>query len=408
MAQVQSMQRTASARWFNEVTKTLSVVPFPLAMILVTLIIGVAYGMDDSKLIATFNKGFGYNMGYFALILVSSFFLAAAISKGEIFQVGRLGVLISPFTGAGMVCPDTSYATLAPIAPTHRKGIAVGSYAGFKLMIPAGPLIIGVGLSIDVNRPGFAILGFALMIPVVLAGLLWLKIADRDNSPESAAPVSTSTGPKASALKRLFPLYCLAFLIIVGLAADFRAWPTLKFLTSPAGALAVTAVLTYFLVAPQLRKECLESAVRRSASLLFIIGSASALGTMLATVLPLAKLASTFATHYSNFALIFILFAITAIFKVINGSSLATFAAVPPILAHVVSGASLDPTIAVYAICLGAFVAILPNDSYFWLTQPRANTEGQTQPPNFTFTVASIVQALVGLACLYAYAFVIQ
>lgn len=403
MAQVQTASQTTSR--LGDTLRGLSVVPFPLAMILLTVILGMVFGMDDAKLIGTFNKGFGYNMGYFALILVSSFFLAAAISKGEVFTVGKLGVVVSPFTGAGMVCPDTSYATLAPIAPAHRKGIAVGSYAGFKLMIPAGPLIIGLGLSIDVNRPGFAVLGFALMIPVVLAGLLWLKIADRTQSANGLE--GTPPGryeAKASAVRRLFPLYCLAILLVVGLTINFSATPALKFLTSPAGALAVTAVLTYFLVAPELRKECLDSAIRRSSSLLFIIGSASALGVMLATVLPLAHLASTFASHYSSFALIFVLFGITAIFKVINGSSLATFAAVPPILAPVVAGASLDPTIAVYAICLGAFVAILPNDSYFWLTQPTAASDAEKRPPTFIFTVASIIQALVGLACLCVYA----
>lgn len=407
MAQIQSVQRNTG--WLRDLSRAASAVPFPLAMVLVTVVLGVGYGMDDSKLIATFNKGFGYNMGYFALILVSSFFLAAAISKGEVFTVGKLGILVSPFTGAGMVCPDTSYATLAPLAPAHRKGIAVGSYAGFKLMIPAGPLIIGVGLSIDVNRPGFAVLGFALMVPVVLAGLLWLKIDNRRAPDKGLAEIPVGTvDRKASALHRLFPLYCLALLLIVGLTVNFATIPALKFLTSPAGALAVTAVLTYFLVAPKLRRECLESAIRRSASLLFIIGSASALGGMLATILPLGQLASTFASHYSSFSLIFVLFAITALFKIINGSSLATFAAVPPILAPVVNGASLNPTIAVYAICLGAFVAILPNDSYFWLTQPRSTSEAEGPPPSFAFTATSIVQALVGLIFLYAYALATQ
>lgn len=407
MAQIQSAQR--STGWVRDVTRAVSLVPFPLAMILVTVILGLVFGMDDSKLISTFNRGFGYNMGYFALILVSSFFLAAAISKGEVFTIGKLGILVSPFTGAGMVCPDTSYATLAPIAPAYRRGIAVGSYAGFKLMIPAGPLIIGLGLSIDVNRPGFAVLGFLLMIPVVLAGMLWLKITDRFKpvAPDTEISARPIEG-KASALRRLFPLYCLALLLVVGLTVNFSRFPTLKFLTSPAGAIAVTAVLTYFFVAPELRRECLESAMRRAASLLFIIGSASALGVMLATVLPLSELASRFASHYSSFALIFVLFGITAIFKVINGSSLATFAAVPPILAPVVSGASLNPTIAVYAICLGAFVAILPNDSYFWLTQPNAASDVGRQSPTFTFTAASIIQALVGLIFLSAYAFVSQ
>lgn len=389
-------------------------IPFPLAMVMIAIAIGLATGMDDAKFITVFGKGFGNNLGYFAIILLCSFFLAAAISKGDAFSLGRIGVLLSPFTGAGMVCPDTSYATLAPIAQGYRRSIAVGSYAGFKLMIPAGPLIIGVALSADVGRPGFVLLGLALMVPAFAAGLLWLRLTGRqreDGATDAPATMAAAlrSGGDRFALRRLFPLYCLAVLLGVGFLLDLSAHPTIKFLTAPTGTLVVTSVLTYGLVAPERRRECLDSAMRRTASLLLVIGTATALGSVLAATLPLAAFASSFTGVHASIALVVILFGITAVFKMINGSSLATFAAVPPILAPIVSGASLDPTIAVYAICLGSFVAILPNDSFFWLTQPNggdaaaASAGAGQSKTDFTLTGASVVQGLVGLACLCGY-----
>jgi GntP family gluconate:H+ symporter len=68
-----------------------------------------------------------------------------------------------------------------------------------------------------------------------------------------------------------------------------------------------------------------------------------------------------------------------------------------------VAAAGLDRPAAAYAVCLGAFVAVLPNDSFFWLTQPTAAGAPPRRGADFTLSAASIVQGLVGLAGLYAY-----
>jgi GntP family gluconate:H+ symporter len=101
--------------------------------------------------------------------------------------------------------------------------------------------------------------------------------------------------------------------------------------------------------------------------------------------------------------MIAVLFGVTALFKLVNGSSMATFAAVPPVLAPAVAASGLDRTAAVYAVCLGAFVAILPNDSFFWLTQSTGAGAPRRRGADFSLSAASIVQGLVGLAGLYAY-----
>jgi len=67
-----------------------------------------------------------------------------------------------------------------------------------------------------------------------------------------------------------------------------------------------------------------------------------------------------------------------------------------------VAAAGLDRTAATYALCLGAFVAILPSDSFFWLTRP-GGADGGTGPPDLALALVSTVQGLVGLACHHGF-----
>ncbi len=107
------------------------------------------------------SKGFANNLGYFAIVILSAFFIAGWISTQGSASFGKFGISLSPLLGAGMVCPDTAYASLAPIAGQHRKYIAIGCYSGFKLLMPAGPLIIGIGLGANTHDPKFLYLGVA-------------------------------------------------------------------------------------------------------------------------------------------------------------------------------------------------------------------------------------------------------
>jgi gluconate:H+ symporter, GntP family len=383
--------------------------PFPAVLLLAAVAVGLASGMDGPRLLAALDRGFGRNLGYLALLLACSFFLAAAVARGEPLALGRLSVALSPVTGAGLVCPDTSYATLSPFAGRHRRSVAVGSYAGFKLLVPAGPLIIAAGLSAggadlstETSRPRFVLLGFGLLVPVLLAGLAVVRLGDGADG-RAAGLGPSAPEPVPSTWHRLLPLAALAVLLVLGFALELGAHPALAFLTSPAGALLATSGLAWALVPPEGRRACLDAALERTAPLLLVIGSAAALGAMLSAALPLGALASTFAARHSPAALIAVLFGVTALFKVVNGSSMATFAAVPPVLAPAVAASGLDRTAAAYAVCLGAFVAVLPNDSFFWLTQPTAAGASRRRGADFTLSAASIVQGLVGLAGLYAY-----
>ncbi|MEM6849907.1 MAG: permease, partial [Pseudomonadota bacterium] len=103
----------------------------------------------------------------------------------------------------------------------------------------------------------------------------------------------------------------------------------------------------------------------------------------------------------SGTATLLALFALTVLFKLAQGSSMATFAAVAPVAAPIVMASGVNGTAAVFAICLGSFIAILPNDSYYWLVRRDAlSAEPSEGRVIRILSGGAIVQAVTGMALL--------
>ena len=128
-----------------------------------------------------------------------------------------------------------------------------------------------------------------------------------------------------------------------------------------------------------------------------VVGAASALGAMTTLVFPIDGLLSGASGHA---AALVGLFVVAALMKLLQGSSMATFAAVAPLVLPVVEHMQISPVAAVYAICLGAFVAILPNDSYYWIVRGDALEQQGDGAAIRRLAGASICQAITGLALL--------
>jgi H+/gluconate symporter-like permease len=71
------------------------------------------------------------------------------------------------------------------------------------------------------------------------------------------------------------------------------------------------------------------------------------------------------------------------------------------VAASIVMASGVNQIAAVFAICLGSFIAILPNDSYYWLVR-RDALEGQPSEGRVIriLTGGAILQVLVGMAVL--------
>lgn len=366
-------------------------VPILIWMILISLLIGIAVGFSSSQIISTFNSGWGYAAGEFALILLPSFILAAAIDQQKVEVPQSVSVGLAPVVGAGMICPDTAYAALSPMVRHRKLSLAFGAYAGFKLLFPAGPLIIATSLGVADAR----LLGYCLMIffPVWIVGLIYSRIIEA-----RLVPVDKQGVPRAStsSLSSLSPFALLASLLAAGATFDLSFNPWLDFATNPKGALMLTAAAALAKVPSRERRSCVDSGVRRTGSLLLIIGAASAFSAFVTSAVPVEQI---FTPQNGAVALVS-LFVMTALFKLLQGSSMSTFAAAGPVAVPIVAASEVSPVAAVIAICLGSFVAILPNDSFYWLVRRSALPNESEFNATLILGTGAVLQALIGLSLL--------
>lgn len=373
--------------------------PLVIWMVLLTLVLGLSAGMGADEVVGEFNTGFGRALGEFALILLPSFTLAAALSRQNIASkaAGRTVALASPVAGAGMICPDTAYAALSPAAGRYKIDTAFGAYAGFKLLYPAGPLIVAAGLGARGLEPAILLLcGALLTLPVWAAGVIWGRFATKSNAAQTEVDSLADSG---RLLRAFAPFLVMAGLLILGGVVGETGIGALNFLLLPKGALITAAILALLQTASDDRRACLDSAVRRTGSLLLVIGAASAFGTVLTGMVALDRL-----VPQGDGALTLIaLFVLTVLFKLAQGSSMATFAAVAPVAAPIVLASGVNEIAAVFAICLGSFIAILPNDSYYWLVRRDALADEHSEARAIgVLTGGAVVQALVGMVVLLA------
>jgi len=372
--------------------------PLVIWMVAAALALGLAGGLGAPDLIKVFNAGWGRALGEFALILLPSFTLASALARQNVGAASGLAAAAAPLAGAGMVCPDTAYAALTPVAGKRRLSVAFGAYAGFKLLFPAGPLIVATGLGI--NDSSLMAYGLALLIPVWAVGVWWAQRFGDSSAIDEAARESAgdSNDGEAKLLFVLAPFGALAALLILGSAVDFAHLPLIDFITMPKGALLVAAAWALLATPRDQRRDCIDHAVRRTGSLLLVIGAASAFGRVLTTVVPIGD----FVPAQAGLLGIISLFVLTAAFKLAQGSSMATFAAVAPVAAPIVATSGLPASAAVFAICLGSFIAILPNDSFYWLVRRDALASAPESRTVALLAGGATLQAFSGLAILLA------
>ncbi|MEM9230790.1 MAG: hypothetical protein AAGB10_14410 [Pseudomonadota bacterium] len=385
---------------FTVVKNHLPELPLVVWMVLLTVVLGLIGGLEADELAHQYNVGFGRALGEFALILLPSFTIAAALSVRNISSetAGRTAALTSPLAGSAMICPDTAYAALSPAAGRYKLATAFGSYAGFKLLYPAGPLIVATGLGLSgttsVEPVALLLCGVFLTLPTWAAGVLW----GRTVFGTQAQPIVPETEPVEGRLLLTFaPFVVIAGLLFLGAGIGGTESGAIDFFLTPKGALILAATLALLQTSVEQRRACLESAVNRTGSLLLVIGAASAFGSVLTDLVPLEAIMPRDTAALTLLAL----FVLSAAFKVIQGSSMATFAAVAPVAAHIVLASDVSEIAAVFAICLGSFVTILPNDSYYWLVR-RDLLQGDTSegPALLALSCGAFLQALVGLAAL--------
>lgn len=376
---------TSSGHFFFNI---ISKLPLLIWLVVITLVMGLVSGMNTAELIKQYNASFGLALGEFALILLPSLILAAAISRQNVGSVTGLAVGASPLVGAGMICASTAYTALSPAAGNYRLDVAFAAHSGFKLLYPAGPLIVATGLGVQTDS--LIVYGFALLIPVWAVGALWARFHRND---DAILEKSNDIFSVHSTFLVLGPFLLLAALLTLGLVNEFPNNVLFDFATQPKGALILSAILALSQVAKDDRSKCLDTAIQQTGTLILIIGVASAFGGMLTHLVPL----DNFMPSQSGTLGIIALFLLAATFKLIQGGSMVTFITVAPVAAPLVESMEISPVIAVFSICIGTFVAILPNDSYYWLVRYDALPNDTESRSIAILAGGATLQALTGL-----------
>ncbi|HCA92882.1 MAG TPA: hypothetical protein DEP10_13100 [Alphaproteobacteria bacterium] len=370
--------------------------PFAFWMLLSIILLGLVNGSDAKSLISTFNSGWGYAAGEFALILIPAFILAGCVDRLKGTSSPLYSVLLSPVLGANMICPDTAHVSLSSMAKRSQLKVGFGAYAGFKLLFPAGPLIVATSLG---GVSGDLMLyGLLIFMPVWLIGLAWAHFLEPSVTNRQQDEMSDIT--TGSIWLKMLPFVALIGLVFVGFNFEFDRLPALDFATDPKGALILASLLALAMIRTEDRAAVVESGLRRAASILLIIGLASALSAFLTQTFAIDQ----FFGDVSGIGAIIALFSLTAFIKVLQGSSMATFAAVGPLALPVVETSGLPPSFAVLAICLGSFIAILPNDSFYWLLKETAFKDSKSSDVRIVAMLGggACLQALIGLSALLA------
>lgn len=373
--------------------------PLPVVMLLLATALGIAQGLSGAQLLHALDQGFGASLGEFALILIPSFALAGAIARtGFAPRAPQVAVALAPLAGAAMVCPDTAYAALAPVSGRRHFSTLLGAYAGFKLLVPAGPAIVAIALGAFDDR--LVVAALPVFVVAWVTGLLYARRLEA-----GASDVSTVGAHVIGAWRTwcAFALLILPTALGLLLRPRLALAPLMDFLLSPKGALLLAAGTALWMTAPAQRPGLLEVALRRTAPLLLMIGAASALGAMLVQVLPMARVATVLRGSHATLPA---LFAFTAGFKLLKGSSMATFAGTSGIVAATLPALDVSPVAAVLAMCCGAFVSIAPNDSLYWLARQNLSpgvdlTRGLFVGPLLQGSAGLVVVLLLDRLCWF-------
>jgi GntP family gluconate:H+ symporter len=376
-----------SNRSFAPVLRALCQAPIVIWLVVIAFAAGLSAGLPAERLTTLYNAAFGSSLGDFFFTLLCAFTLAAALSGREASVSAVLASGASPFMAAAMICPDTAYVTLAPAAGQRKLSAAFGAYAGFKLLFPAGPLLVATGMG--VAEASLLIPGALLLAIVWPVGEAWARFVQ-------PAKEKQAWRFDRELLALGAPFIVHIALLAAGLVVTSWPSPVLDWLTTPKGALFAAAFWALIALAPDRRIGALASAVTRTGGLLLVIGAASALGGVLSSLWR----PDVIADGASGTTAIVLIFAIAAAFKLLQGSSMATFAAVAPVVAPFAAQADLPAAAAVFATCLGSFVTIAPNDSFYWLVRRDALAGRSNRAAVAILGVGAALQASAGLCAL--------
>lgn len=403
-------------------------VPAFFALILVSLVAGLALGLSPVAVLDSVQNGMAGVLGFIAVVVGLGAILGAILEHSGGVQslsdrlatgsVKNVPIKMS-FLGLLVAIPvffDVALVILMPmirrLAQTIRRNalyVAAPLLAGLAAahaFVPPTPGPIAVAALLDADLGLVILAGIVAAIPAILVGGVWFARRQYDEPlPETEAPSETLSVRTGSGLNFYAALAALAFPIVlvasgtvVKMTMGDAAPAALLFISHPFVALLLTVGLYYMFAATVLDMSAarLNTASMKSlepaGAVVLVTGAGGAFKQVLIDSQAGARIAELAAS--ANVSVLVFAFMIAALVRVVQGSAtvaMITAAGFTAPLLEVAGLSDFDRALTVISTAAGATVLSHVNDSGFWLVSKYLNLS-----VNETLKSWTIVSTLVG------------
>ncbi|MEM7549834.1 MAG: GntP family permease [Bacteroidota bacterium] len=417
--------------------------PF-LSLIVASLIVGFANGLDGNIILKLITSGFGSILSQIGLLVVFGTILGVLLERsGALFSIANfvshklsrdqsfgamtiLGAVVSipVFCDSGFIILSRMSQLLGQkrnVSPISMSlSLAAGLYTTHTLVPPTpGPIAVTANLGIADHLGTVILMGLITSIPVLFisskaAAFFGKRIAFKESN-----VVADDKVPKHSFVKSIFPIALPIVLIALGSLISFL-YPELGkghflfFVTHPVMALLISCILAMLIFSGNLRLEgegaLVKEAIVQAGPILLITGAGGAFGTVLKGTALSNLLSEQFVNIQGGlFLLIFVGFLLSALLKTAQGSSTSALVISSALLAPIAVNLGVNDVIQLSLLTMGigggAMTVSHSNDSYFWVVTQFSNMN--MEQGYKTFTLLTLIQGLSTLAIVLVMAILV-
>ena len=398
--------------------------PAFLVLLLASLFLALATGVDPQEIGPLLSEGFGKTVKSIGLLIVFGSIIGVALEQSgatkriAISMLSRLSFLPLPYTVAIIgylvsipVFCDSAFVILSSLNKrlSQKSGVpllaltialSTGLFAT-HVLIPPTPGPLAAAANLELNDLGLLIImGGSVAFLLMLVGAAFAQRVSKRVSLEIQLPETEEENVEELPSLKLAIAPILIPLLLIGLSSfsnHFKIDPTL--------ALGVGMVLSFrlgrFTKTESFLSEAVNKGIQTAAPILLITAMGGTLGLVISK-LPVAEFV---AEHllYPELGLL-IPFLIAALLKSAQGSStvaiITASAMVFPMLATLGLDSDLGKTWVVIAVGIGSMTVSHANDSYFWIVSQFGNLSVKEAYRYHTF--ATLLQGITGLIIVIA------
>jgi len=398
--------------------------PAFLVLLLASLFLALATGVDPQEIGPLLSEGFGKTVRSIGLLIVFGSIIGVALEQSgatkriAISMLSRLSFLPLPYTVAIIgylvsipVFCDSAFVILSSLNKRLSQkssipllaltiALSTGLFAT-HVLIPPTPGPLAAAANLELNDLGLLIImGGSVAFLLMLVGAAFAQRVSKRVSLEIQLPETEEENVEELPSLKLAIAPIFIPLLLIGLSSfsnHFKIDPTL--------ALGVGMVLSFrlgrFTKTASFLSEVVNKGIQTAAPILLITAMGGTLGLVISK-LPVAEFV---AEHllYPELGLL-IPFLIAALLKSAQGSStvaiITASAMVFPMLATLGLDSDLGKTWVVIAVGIGSMTVSHANDSYFWIVSQFGNLSVKEAYRYHTF--ATLLQGVAGLIIVIA------